>query len=83
MRAVLGPAEAVVIDVEKLEVDPKLLVRGLQGRPMSNGDRVEVAASYLSRPEPFFFTIKQVEPAGAGLIGAGTRFVSSRTGRAA
>ena len=43
-RAVLGPAEVVVIDVEKLEVDPKFLVRGLQGRPMSNGDRVEVAA---------------------------------------
>lgn len=76
VRAVLGPAEAVVIDVEKLEVDPKLLVRGLQGRPMSSGDRVEVGGSYLSRPDPFLFTVKQVEPAGAGLIGAGTRFVS-------
>jgi transitional endoplasmic reticulum ATPase len=76
VRAVLGPAEVVVIDVEKLEVDPKLLVRGLQGRPMSNGDRVDIAGSYLSRPEPFSFTIKQVDPAGAGLIGAGTRFVS-------
>jgi SpoVK/Ycf46/Vps4 family AAA+-type ATPase len=76
VRAVLGPAEVVVIDVERLEVDPKLLVRGLQGRPMSNGDRVEVAGSYLSRPEPFAFAVKQVDPAGAGLIGAGTRFVS-------
>ncbi|HUP17396.1 MAG TPA: AAA family ATPase [Acidimicrobiia bacterium] len=76
VRAVLGPAEVVVIDVENLEVDPKLLVRGLQGRPMSNGDRVEVAGSYLSRPEPFAFAVNQVDPAGAGLIGAGTRFVS-------
>ena len=75
-RAVLGPAELVVIDVDKLEVDPKLLVRGLQGRPLSNGDRVEVAGSYLSRPETFAFTVKAVDPAGAGLIGAGTRFVS-------
>ncbi len=75
-RAVLGPAELVVIDADKLEVDPKLLVRGLQGRPLSNGDRVEVAGSYLSRPEAFAFTVKAVDPAGAGLIGAGTRFVS-------
>jgi transitional endoplasmic reticulum ATPase len=76
VRAVLGPAEVVVIDVDNLEVDPKLLVRGLQGRPMSNGDRVEVAGSYLSRPEPFTFSVKAVDPAGGGLIGAGTRFVS-------
>ena len=75
-RAVLGPAELVVIDVDKLEVDPKLLVRGLQGRPLSNGDRVEVPGSYLSRPDAFAFTVKAVDPAGAGLIGAGTRFVS-------
>jgi SpoVK/Ycf46/Vps4 family AAA+-type ATPase len=80
VRAVLGPAEAVVIDAPILEVDPKLLVRSLQGRPMSNGDRVEVAASYLSRPEPFLFTVKEVEPAGAGLIGAGTRFVAQQDG---
>ncbi len=80
VRAVLAPAEVVVIDVENLEVDPKLLVRGLQGRPMSNGDRVEVAASYLSRPDPFSFIVKQVDPGGAGLIGAGTRFVSRADG---
>ena len=42
---------------------------------MSNGDRVEVAASYLSRTRSLLFHVKQVEPAGAGLIGAGTRFV--------
>ena len=76
VRAVLGPAEVVVIDAETLDIDPKLLVRGLQGRPMSDGDRVELAGSYLGRPEPFAFTIKEVEPTGAGLIGAGTRFVS-------
>jgi transitional endoplasmic reticulum ATPase len=75
-RAVLGPAEVVVIDLDNLEVDPKLLVRGLQGRPMSNGDRVEVAGSYFSRPEAFAFSVKTVGPAGAGLVGAGTRFVS-------
>ncbi len=76
VRAVLGPAEMVVIDADKLEVDPKLLVRSLQGRPMSTGDRVEVAGSYLSRPEPLVFIVKQIAPTGAGLIGAGTRFVS-------
>ena len=76
VRAVLGPAEVVVMDVEIVDVDPKMLVRGLQGRPVSNGDRVEMAGSYLSRAEPFVFDVRQVEPAGAGLIGAGTRFVS-------
>ena len=35
-----------------------------------------MAGSYLSRAEPFVFDIRQVEPAGAGLIGAGTRFVA-------
>ena len=80
VRAVLGPADAVVIDAPTLEIDPKLLVRSLQGRPMSSGDRVEVAASYLSRPEPFLFTVKEVEPGGAGLIGAGTRFVALADG---
>src|SRR5687767_5253772 len=79
VRAVLGPAEVVVMDVETVDVDPKMLVRGLQGRPVSNGDRVEMAGSYLSRAEAFVFDIRQVEPAGAGLIGAGTRFVA-RTG---
>ncbi len=76
VRAVLGPAEVVVIDVATVEVDPKLLVRGMQGRPVSNGDRVEMAGSYLSRADPFAFDIREVEPAGAGLIGAGTRFVA-------
>ena len=76
VRAVLGPAEAVVVEATALEVDPKILVRSLQGRPMSTGDRVEVAASYLSRPEPFLFGVHRVDPSGAGLIGAGTRFVS-------
>ena len=86
VRAVLGPAEVVVMDVDTVDVDPKMLVRGLQGRPVSNGDRVEMAGSYLSRAEPFLFEITRVEPAGAGLIGAGTRFVarvgaeSGRTG---
>lgn len=75
-RAVLGPAGVVVIDSEPLPVDPKILVRTLQGRPISSGDRVGIDGSYLESGADLVLRIEKVEPDGAGLVGAGTRFVS-------
>ena len=79
-RAVLGPAGEIVVDAESVPADPKLLVRTLQGRPISTGDTVEVAGSYLGQPEPLRFVVSAVEPGGAGLVGAGTRFLGRAEG---
>lgn len=76
-RAVLGPAEIVAVEANELPADPKALVRALQGRPVSAGDQVEVAGSYLNRTEPLTFAVRSVEPGSAGLVGAGTRFVGA------
>ncbi|MGH8927301.1 MAG: AAA family ATPase, partial [Acidimicrobiia bacterium] len=76
IRAVLGPAEVIVIDAPTLVADAKVLVRTLQGRPVSSGDRIELPGSYLGRDEPLTLTAKEVTPDGAGLVGAGTRFVT-------
>jgi transitional endoplasmic reticulum ATPase len=75
-RAVLGLAGEVVLEAESVPADPKLLVRTLQGRPISAGDVVEVAGSYLGRTEPLRLVVTTVQPGGAGLVGAGTRFVA-------
>jgi transitional endoplasmic reticulum ATPase len=76
VRAVLGPAGAVTIEADPLPVDPKILVRTLQGRPISSGDRVGIDGSYLEGGADLVLRIEKVEPGGAGLVGAGTRFVS-------
>ncbi|MGQ0848388.1 MAG: AAA family ATPase [Actinomycetota bacterium] len=78
VRAVLGAASVVVVDGDQLPIDGKVLVRSLQGRPLTSGDRVEVDGSYLGRSEPLPLSIRSVEPGGAGLVGAGTRFIGSK-----
>jgi transitional endoplasmic reticulum ATPase len=77
VRAVLGPAAVVVIDADPLPVDPKILVRTLQGRPVSSGDQLAIDGSYLESRVHLALRVKTVEPGGAGLVGAGTRFVSA------
>ncbi len=73
-RAVLPPAGLVVIAADQLPAEPRDLVRAMQGRPVSSGDRIVVDGAYLGREEPVTLAIDRVEPRGAGLIGPATRF---------
>lgn len=75
-RAVLVTASLVVVAAESLPAEPKDLIRALQGRPLSKGDRVEVDGAYFDRDEPVTLAVDRVEPGGAGLVGAATRFVT-------
>jgi transitional endoplasmic reticulum ATPase len=73
-RSVLATASQVVVDADALPADPKHLLRAWQGRPLSTGDRV-VFDSYLEeRTEAVELRLLRVDPDGAGLVGAATRF---------
>src|SRR3990172_3813232 len=73
-RSVLATASQVVVDADALPADPKHLLRAWQGRPLSTGDRV-VLDSYLEeRTEAVELRLLRVDPDGAGLVGAATRF---------
>jgi transitional endoplasmic reticulum ATPase len=73
-RVVLGSLTLVEVDAPQLPVEPRLLVRALQGRPISKGDRITIDGSYVGHKDPVEFRVARVEPASAGLVGAGTRF---------
>ncbi len=84
-RAVLPNARLVVVDADALPGPPKTLLRALQGRPVTGGDRVMMDGRYLDdagESEPVELRILRVEPEPAGLVGASTRFVT-RTDRLA
>ncbi|MEX2625151.1 MAG: AAA family ATPase [Acidimicrobiia bacterium] len=74
-RAVLGSLSLVEVDTGELPAEPKILVRALQGRPISDGDRVSIDGSYLGQSAPAEIVVARVEPGAAGLVGAATRFV--------
>lgn len=74
-RAVLGSLSLVEVDSGELPAEPKILVRALQGRPISDGDRVSIDGSYLGQTAPAEIVVARVEPGAAGLVGAATRFV--------
>ncbi|MCB0993990.1 MAG: AAA family ATPase [Acidimicrobiales bacterium] len=74
-RAMLEPARRVVVD--RLPGDERALVRALQGRPVTRGDRCTIPVGYLDSPEPVVLTIVEVEPDGRGIIGAPTVFVAA------
>ena len=76
IRAVLGGAASVAIAGEKLPADGRTLSRALQGRPVSQGDSIDLPGAHLGQADPVRFKVVSVEPGGAGLIGAGTRFVT-------
>lgn len=76
VRAVLGQAHLVRVATEKLPADAGNLIRAWQGRPVSNGDRIELAAGYAGGTA-IEAAIAAVEPGGAGLIGAATRFLTA------
>ena len=73
-RAVLGSLTLVEVDATQLPTEPRLMVRALQGRPISKGDRITIDGSYVGHEEQMEFRVARVEPASAGLVGAGTRF---------
>ncbi|HUO45467.1 MAG TPA: AAA family ATPase [Acidimicrobiia bacterium] len=75
-RAVLGSLALVVLEGEESRIDPKILVRALQGRPVSPGDRLMVEGSYLGQENDIVLSVAAVEPRPAGLVGAVTRFVT-------
>jgi transitional endoplasmic reticulum ATPase len=74
VRAVLGHAAIVRVAGEK-RVDPEVLQRSWQGRPLSDGDNLSVPAAQSGSSESLAVHIVQVEPGNAGLVGPGTRFV--------
>jgi transitional endoplasmic reticulum ATPase len=77
-RAVLPGARLVVLSGEGLPGEPKQLVRALQGRPLSSGDRVTIDAAYLEEGEDGVeVVVHRVDPGGAALVGPGTHFVSA------
>jgi transitional endoplasmic reticulum ATPase len=74
VRAVLGHAAIVRVAGEQ-RVDPEVLQRSWQGRPLSDGDNLSVPAAQSGSSESLDVHIVQVEPGNAGLVGPGTRFV--------
>ncbi len=76
-RAVLGPALTVAIEADDLPAEPRRLVRALQGRPVTGGDRIDVPEGYLEDgSQAISLLVAAVEPGPSGTIGAGTRFVT-------
>jgi transitional endoplasmic reticulum ATPase len=76
-RAVLGPALTVAIEADDLPAEPRRLVRALQGRPVTGGDRIDVPEGYLEDgSQAVSLKVAAVEPGPSGTIGAGTRFVT-------
>jgi len=67
-RAVLANAATVVLDSDETPADPGALVAAWQGRPVSDGDRIDL-------PGDGEVTIAEVLPNGAGTVGAATRIV--------
>lgn len=87
VRAVLPSAHLVVVDDDRLPARPKMLLRALQGRPLTPGDRITIDGSYLEDTEEqpdvdtrasIALRVLRTEPQSGGLVGAGTRFVSRR-----
>jgi transitional endoplasmic reticulum ATPase len=78
VRAVLPSARLVVMAGEALPGEGRDLVRALQGRPVSNGDLVAVDPGYLeTAAATIALKVARVEPDGAGLVGAATRFLAA------
>jgi transitional endoplasmic reticulum ATPase len=83
VRAVLPPARLVVVAAAELPGEPKDLVRALQGRPVSTGDRLDIDPAYVGGDAPAMIGVERVEPNGAGLIGPATRFATAGSPEAA
>jgi transitional endoplasmic reticulum ATPase len=71
VRAILGDARRVVVAGADPSLDARHLSRSLQGRPVTEGDRVYVATAYGDDGEQLEteLTIVTVEPGTAGVVG--------------
>ncbi|CAN5189097.1 AAA family ATPase [soil metagenome] len=76
VRAVLGQARLVRLASENLPADAGTLIRAWQGRPVSSGDKIDLAAGYAGGTA-IEVAIAAVEPSGAGVVGAATRFLTA------
>lgn len=77
-RAILATAQRVAIAGDALPAEPRTIVKALQGRPASAGDTITIDGRYLNGADPLDVTFTHVEPGDAGLIGAGTMFMSAK-----
>ncbi len=76
-RAILPTARRVVVEGDRLPLESRTLVHGLQGRPVSSGDEVTVDTAYGDGGgEPVEIRIAQVDPDPAATVGTATSFVS-------
>lgn len=74
-RAILSPAEVVRFSDET--IDARLLARAAQGQPVTQGDVLVIDGGYLDGGgDDIKLKVAAVEPAGAGIIAARTRFAS-------
>lgn len=74
-RAILSPAEVVRFTEE--DFDARLLARAAQGHPVTEGDVLVIDGGYLDGGgDDIELKVASVEPAGAGIIAARTRFAS-------
>ena len=76
-RAILAKAARVVAAEEVLPAEGHVLVRALQGQPISIGDTVRIDSKYLDGGESITFTVAVVEPGPSAVVGATTSFAAS------
>jgi len=76
-RAILPTARRIVIEGDRMPLEVRTLVHGLQGRPVSTGDQLTVDTAYGDGgAEPVDIRIAQVDPDPAATVGMATSFVS-------
>lgn len=71
-RVMLPPAEWVTF--ESHQISSRSLARALAGKPLTSGDLVSIDAGYLDGNQSRDLQVVDVNPSGAGLVGASTRF---------
>ncbi len=84
VRASLPPAGRVVVAGEDLPLDGRHLTRALVGKPVSNGDRILIAAGYGPEgdgPDPM--DVIAVAPDGAAIVAQTTVFLTEADPRTA
>ncbi|MGH8875013.1 MAG: hypothetical protein ACRDVM_07165, partial [Acidimicrobiia bacterium] len=81
-RAMLGPAQRVVVAGSELPAEPKHLVDALRGRPVTSGDRLRIDPAYLGSGRELYLRVVAVEPERAGLVGAATQVTTDPTDEA-
>ncbi|MDH3499980.1 MAG: AAA family ATPase, partial [Acidimicrobiia bacterium] len=76
-RAILSTAGRVVVDGDALPLEPRIIIRALQGRPATVGDTITIDARYLGGAEPVDIRVVDIEPSSAGIINQGSLVLSA------